>query len=43
MNDILLGQVLKKLNETASQLDVQIKTANEQQELKAKTEQTSNH
>lgn len=39
MNDILLGQVLKRLNEAASQLAVQIKTVNEQQELKVKSEQ----
>lgn len=39
MNDILLGQVLKNLNEAASQLSVQIKTANEQLELKVKAQQ----
>lgn len=39
MNDILLGQVLRNLNEAAMELHSQIKTDNEQQKLKAKSKQ----
>lgn len=39
MNDILLEQVLKRLNEAAMELHSQIKTDNEQQMLKTKAEQ----